>query len=259
MLTLPWDEQAARTSGTLPLAYAPEPQQHGTIPSHRVRPGSLRERAVVDDIAHDLATIGASYDWAASTVPTPRGAKAADGRAARGFALYEAGWATCYLSKYLSVDAKSGVPRAGNQRPRAEERGVRPDALGDAHALHHAQPAEPAVRVHRQRRAATDARRGVVATRLLASLHGTILPPPPEHAVGAARCRRRVAPASTCLDDAMHDGSDGTAARPCPRDPHARAQASGRAMGASPLAGRRRVRARASRRAGPEGAPPQAT
>ena len=46
------------------LAYAPEAQQRGAIHFHIVFGAvSARERAALDDIAHDLATIGAGYGW----------------------------------------------------------------------------------------------------------------------------------------------------------------------------------------------------
>jgi hypothetical protein len=47
-----------------PTRYAPEPQQRGAIHFHIVfGAGSPRERAALDDIAHDLAMIGDGYGW----------------------------------------------------------------------------------------------------------------------------------------------------------------------------------------------------
>lgn len=58
-----WDRRAS-------LAYAPEPQQRGAIHFHIVfGAGSPRERAALDDIAHDLATIGAGYGWGRVHLP----------------------------------------------------------------------------------------------------------------------------------------------------------------------------------------------
>ena len=64
------------------LAYAPEPQQRGAIHFHIVfGAGSPRERAALDDIAHDLATIGAGYGWGRVHLPEADEArKRPDGR-----------------------------------------------------------------------------------------------------------------------------------------------------------------------------------
>ena len=93
------------------LAYAPEPQQRGAIHFHIVfGAGSPRERAALDDIARDLATIGAGYGWGRVHRPEADDVGTRpDGRTANGLALYEAARAACYLSKYLSGEAKSGV------------------------------------------------------------------------------------------------------------------------------------------------------
>jgi len=93
------------------LAYAPEPQQRGAIHFHIVfGAGSPRERAALDDIARYLATIGAGYGWGRVHRPEADDVGTRpDGRTANGLALFEAGRAACYLSKYLSAEAKSGV------------------------------------------------------------------------------------------------------------------------------------------------------
>ena len=93
------------------LAYAPEPQQRGAIHFHIVfGAGSPRERAALDDIARDLATIGAGYSWGRVHRPEADDVGTRpDGRTANGLALFDAGRAACYLSKYLSDEAKSGV------------------------------------------------------------------------------------------------------------------------------------------------------
>jgi len=93
------------------LAYAPEPQQRGAIHFHIVvGAGSPRERAALDDIARDLATIGGGYGWGRVHRPEADDVGTRpDGRTANGLALFEAGRAACYLSKYLSAEVKSGV------------------------------------------------------------------------------------------------------------------------------------------------------
>ena len=142
------------------LAYAPEPQQRGAIHFHIVfGAGSPRERGALDDIAHDLATIGAGYGWGRVHLPDADEArKRPDGRTARGLALYEAGRAACYLSKYLSAEAKSGVRELVVRGQAPQARGVRRDAPDDAHALHDAQPSDSALRLHGRSRPAADAR-----------------------------------------------------------------------------------------------------
>ena len=118
------------------LAYAPEPQQRGAIHFHIVfGAGSPRERAALDDIAHDLATIGAGYGWGRVHLPDADEARNAARRPHRPRPrALRSGPCRLLPEQVPQRRSQVGRSRARRQRPGANARGVRGDAPDDAHA-----------------------------------------------------------------------------------------------------------------------------
>jgi hypothetical protein len=93
------------------LAYAPEPQRRGAIHFHIIfGAGTPRERRALDEIVDHIAVLGTGYGW--GRVHSPKFKDVGirpDGRTQGGLALYAAGRAALYVSKYLSSDGKSSA------------------------------------------------------------------------------------------------------------------------------------------------------